>query len=176
MPFSISGTEGIVSTPTLNAGNVVASDISGDLTSTNILTTNLSAINNTTFNGRSLFPVRETIGLMAQPSTTATTGPANPPQWVATYTGIGGRIKVWVQAAAYASVLGRKEYSLLRNDIEVARCIHFFNQANIHLVMASLVYIDNSRTLSPVTYQVRLETSGMVSNSDDACTMIFTEF
>jgi len=50
MPFSISGTEGIVATPTLNAGNVVASDISGNLTgnvtANTVVTNALTAINN----------------------------------------------------------------------------------------------------------------------------------
>ena len=96
-------------------------------------------------------------------------------EWSASYTGTGGQLLVKADITAYTSSSATKNWYLKKNGTTVATGSFFFNNANVHLTMPTLQYVDTTGSTSSITWSITVG-SGLVVDMGDCATITVTEY
>jgi hypothetical protein len=119
--------------------------------------------------------INQTIILNNIAPTTSYTGIAVT-QWSASYTGTGGQLSVVADLTAFVSSgTVARNYYLLKNSAIVATGFFYFNSADQHLTLPSLIYKDTTGSSSSATWSITLGT-GLIVDTGDRCTITVTEY
>ena len=96
-------------------------------------------------------------------------------EWSASYTGTGGQLLVKADITSYTSSSATKNWYLKKNGTTVATGSFFFNNANVHLTMPTLQYVDTTGSTAAATWSITVG-SGLVADMGDCATITVTEY